>query len=338
VLAALTLVVLHGLGGTLAPFLFAAVLSYLVAPTVDSLHRRLRLSRSGAILVAYAGIVIALGAFAALILPDLVAELQRLMSGLPAYLSGAEAQVAHLRAGYGRLPLPPALRAAADQGLLHLEAGLQLAATQALGGLIGAVGLLFPLVLAPVLAYYFLSDLPRWRGEFARLLPPAARQPTLACLTDLDLVLAGWIRGQLLLAAAVGSLVGLALLLLHLPYAFTLGLVAGLGELIPYFGPVLGALPALAVAASTGGTGTVIWTGVAFLAIQQLESALLAPRIVGGAVGLHPLTVIGALLVGEHVGGLPGVILAVPAAGCLRVLGRHAVRALTGARAPRRLT
>lgn len=331
------LAVAYGLRGALTPFAFAAVLCYIVAPTVEYLHRRARFPRPLAILTSYAFLALGLWAFTNYILPDLVGELQRLILRLPGYAAALERQVGRWRAGYGRLPLPPALRQALDQALARVAAGARAALSQALGGLVGAFGLVVPIVLAPVLAYYFLSDLPRLRAEFARLLPPAARQPTMSCLGDLNAVLAGWIRGQLLLAAVVATLATVAVLLLHLRFAFTLGLVAGIGELIPYFGPVLGALPALAVAVGAGGLGLAAWTALAFLAIQQLESVFLAPRIVGGAVGLHPLTVIAALLIGERLAGLPGIVLAIPAAGCLRVLGRHTVRALTATRAPRRL-
>jgi len=332
------LLLLYLLRDVLTPFVFAAVLSYLVAPVVERLHRHARLPRPLAILACYAAIALAVAAFTAFVLPDLVAELQRLAAGLPGYAVGLEARVSAARAGYGRLPLPPALRAATDAALLRADAGARAALAQALAGLVGAFGLIFPLLLAPVVAFYFLSDLPRMRTQLARVLPPAGRQPVLLCLADIDAVLAGWIRGELLIAFAVGGMATVAVLLLHLRYAFTLGLVAGIGELVPYFGPILGAVPALAVAAGSGGVPAVVYTGAAFLAIQQIESAFLAPRIVGGSVGLHPLAVIGALLVGDHLGGLPGVILAVPAVGCVRVLARHGLRALTAARAPRRLS
>ncbi len=335
VVAVLLLYVLRSL---LTPFVLAAVLAYLVAPVVERLQRHAGLPRGLAILVAYAGTLLVIAAFAVFVLPDLVAEMQRLAAGLPAYTARLEVRLAALRGGYGRLPLPPAMRAATDRALLQAEAAARASLDQALAGAVSVFGLIVPLLLAPVLAFYILCDLPLLRTRLSRLLPPAARQPVLLCLADLDAVIAGWIRGELLTAGAVGVLATLAVLVLRLRYAFTLGLVAGLGELIPYFGPVLGALPALAVAAGTGGFPAVVYTGLAFLAIQQIESVFLAPRIVGGSVGLHPLAVIAALLVGDQLGGLCGIILAVPAAGCARVLVRHGVRVLTAVRAPRRLT
>ena len=322
----------------LTPFTLAIVLAYMVAPLVESLQRWARLSRPAAILVSYACLAVLVAGFAVFVLPDLVAELQRLMRDLPRTLAAVQKATGQVRAGYGRLPLPRDLRRAVDTGVTQVQGTLIGAVHQALAGLIGAFGLVFALVLAPVLAFYTLVDLAHIKRGFERLLPPAARQGALSCLADLDAVLSGWVRGQLTLATLVGGLATVALILLGVRFALTLGLLAAIGELIPYFGPVIGALPALGMAAASGGWRLLAETALAYLVIQQLEGSLLAPRIVGGAVGLHPLVVITALLVGDYLHGLVGVILSVPLAGCLRVLVVHAVGALTRLREPRRLS
>jgi predicted PurR-regulated permease PerM len=325
------------LRGVLLPFILAALLAYMLVPLVGW-WQRLGLPRRLAILAAYALVATVAAGFVLLALPDLVAELQRLAGSLPVLTTAVRQRLAALRSGYGRLPLPSGLRRAVDQTVARAQRAVEAGIRQALADLLGGFQMLFSLALAPVLTYYGLADLPRIKEGFARLLPPAARQPVLSCLSDLDAVLAGFIRGEVLIALAVGALATVAALALGLRYAFTLGLAAFLGELIPYFGPFLGALPALAVAAVQGGLGLAMETGAAYLAIQQIESMLLAPRIVGGSVGLHPLLTIAALLVGEHIAGLVGMLFAVPAVASLRVLAVHGHRALTAGRPPRRLT
>ncbi len=321
----------------LLPFGLGGVLAYMVAPLVDWGEHRLDLPRGVAILLSFlllGGVIAALGW---LIVPDLARELQRLSTTLPIYGQVATQAVNHLRTGYGNLPLPQALRTGADRALTRAENGAESAVTQTLAGVRGLVGLAFSLLLAPVLAFYLLLDLPHLRLEWARLLPEGARQRVLLLGRDLDAVLAGWIRGELVVAAAVATLSTLALVLLGVRFAFILGLVAGVGELIPYFGPFLGAVPAVLVAA-TGGPRLVLETAAAFLVIQQLEGAFLAPRVVGRAVGLSPLVTIAVLLLGDHWAGIGGVILSVPVAAMLRVLAQHAMAALTSLRPPRRLT
>jgi predicted PurR-regulated permease PerM len=320
----------------LLPFLLAAVLAYLLAPAVQRLAAA-GVPRPWAILLCYLGLAVLAAAFVALVLPDLVAELEALGRAVPALGVRVEAHLARVRAGYERLPLPPGLRAAVDAAVARATRDVEATIRQTTAGLLGWFRVLFAVALAPVLTYYALADLPRMKAGLARLLPPAARQPVLACLADLDRVLAGFVRGELLTALAVGILAAVAAAALRLRFAVTLGLVAALGELVPYLGPVLGAVPALAVAAVQGGLPLVVETGLAYLAVQQIESVVLAPRIVGSSVGLHPLLTVAVLLAGEHVGGLGGLVFAVPAAACLRVLGRHGVRALTALREPRRL-
>lgn len=316
----------------LAPFLLAAALAYLLGPLVEWLHRR-GLGRPWAILVSYGlvGLVVSLLVF--FVAPRLIGELDRLSGLVPMYAQRAEGLIRSAQERYRRLDVPPPVRQALDEAVRHAQGaalGSIRAATRAMLSLFASA---WSLVLAPFLAYYILLDLPVFRSRLLTALPPGARQRFVLLLRDLDRVVAGFVRGQLLLAASVGALVVIAGWLIGLPFAMTLGLTAGLGELIPYVGPVLGAIPALAVAASRS-VGTFLETAGAFLVIQQMESALLAPKIVGQSTGLHPLAVVFALLAGERFFGLPGLLLGVPVMAALRVLIQHLLRALIAARPP----
>jgi predicted PurR-regulated permease PerM len=139
-------------------------------------------------------------------------------------------------------------------------------------------------------------------------------------------VFGAYLRGQLLLSLIVGVAATIALLFLGVPYAFVLGVFAGMAELIPMLGPILGAVPAVLVALFQP-FPLVLWVGLAFLVIQQLESNLLVPRISGHAVGLHPLAAMLALLVGFELAGVVGALFAVPIAGIVWVFAATALRA-----------
>jgi predicted PurR-regulated permease PerM len=316
----------------LAPFLLAAVLAYLLDPLVEFLHRR-GLGRPWAILVAYALVGLLASAFVVFVLPGLVGELDRLSSLVPDLARRAEAAVRSAQDRYRRLDMPPPVRQVLDDAIRHAQGAALASIRSATAASLSLFGSLVSLALAPFLAYYILVDLPSFRQRLLGALPPGTRQRWVLLLRDLDRVAAGFVRGQLLIAASVGVLVAAAAWLIGLPFALTLGLTAGLGELVPYFGPILGALPALAVAASRS-LRTLLETGGAFLVIQQLESAVLAPKIVGRTTGLHPLAVVFALLAGERYFGLPGLLLGVPAVAALRVVAHHALRAAVAARKP----
>jgi predicted PurR-regulated permease PerM len=148
-------------------------------------------------------------------------------------------------------------------------------------------------------------------------------------------VLGGYLRGQLTLALIIGVLAGVGTALLGLPYAVVLGVLAGLFELVPMFGPILSVIPAVMVALFMP-FPTVIWVLLFFLAIQQIENNVLAPRISGHAVGLHPLGAMFALLAGFQLAGLLGGLFAVPVAGVLWVLLGAAYRNVVAAEPPPR--
>jgi predicted PurR-regulated permease PerM len=187
--------------------------------------------------------------------------------------------------------------------------------------------------LAPILAFYMLRDIDHVKERFVRSLPARYRQDILALLRALDRVLAGFVRGQMLLALLVGSLAATATALLGFRYPILLGIWAGLTEFIPYVGPVLGAIPAVLAGLSVSPL-LALETVLAFAIIQQLENAVLSPRIMGHSVGLHPLVVLFAVLASGYLVGGWGLILALPVTGLLRVLWCFFVARLTAAPPP----
>jgi len=128
-----------------------------------------------------------------------------------------------------------------------------------------------------------------------------------------------WLNGQLLLGAIIGSTAAIGLWLLGVPYFYVLALLAGIGEMIPIVGPIIAAIPAVAVASSVSGT-TALWTALFFLVQQQLENHVLVPKIMERQVGISPAVVIVALLIGGSLLGVMGAILAVPTAAILQVI------------------
>jgi predicted PurR-regulated permease PerM len=137
--------------------------------------------------------------------------------------------------------------------------------------------------------------------------------------------LGGWVRGQLILMLAIGVMATLGYFLIGLPNPILLGVAAGLFEIIPMIGPFLAFAPAVLVALALDPTRALVVVGYA-LVIQQIESNVLVPRVMGRTVGVSPLTVLLGILVGGALAGLPGAFLAVPLAGALQVLLAHVLR------------
>jgi predicted PurR-regulated permease PerM len=134
----------------------------------------------------------------------------------------------------------------------------------------------------------------------------------------MNVVVGGFIRGQALIALIVGVVTGIAMAVIGVPFAGMIGVIAGVTNIIPYVGPIVGGFVAAVVALFVD-PWLAVWAILAFVAIQQLESMFLSPRIMSDQVGIHPVLVIVVLLAGASLGGLLGMLLAVPVAGVIRV-------------------
>ncbi len=310
----------------LTPFLLALFLAYLLEPPVQSLTRR-GLGRVASILVVYAVVGLVAGAGAMLIVPKVATELGRLGQNIPVYAADFEAAILGLEDRYQNLALPSGLRAALDEVVRRLQAAAMGQVQSASGALFSVFHGIFSLIAAPLIAFYILKDLHVFRRALVAWLPARSRGEILALLSAVNLVISGFVRGQLLVALAVGLMATAATALLGLRYATLIGLLAGITDVIPYFGPVIGALPALMLALPMGFL-KVAEVIVAFLAVHQLENAVVGPKIMADNVDLHPLTVMFAILAGGVVAGVLGMVLAVPVVGVLKVLAVYGYRRL----------
>ena len=185
---------------------------------------------------------------------------------------------------------------------------------------------LVDLVLVLVITFYLLIDDRRMKLVTLRTIEPSRRPAVRRVFREVSRVFGAYVRAQMIVAVSLGALVAAVLFALGVPYALFLGMFAALAELIPMIGPLVGAVPALIVASTMGGS-TVLWVALALLVIQQIESNILVPRLSAQAVGLHPIGSILALVLGFEVGGVIGALFAVPIAGLLWVLFSTALNA-----------
>lgn len=322
--------VLAALGPLLFPLILAVIIVYLTLPMVELLERR-GLPRPTAVLTSYSLIAVLALLAGFYVVPILALQSEQLIANLPQLFNTLEKAVQSFHAHYRGIQFPDTLRAAGDELLASARQAARTLAHQAVQGVMGLLGHAFSMLLAPVLAYYITRDLPYFKQELYASIPVQNRHGVVQFLGELDQALAGFFRGQVIVGLCVGGLIGLGLTLMGLPYAWVIGLLAGVFDLIPYFGPVIGAVPAVAVAA-TFSPWTVAYAVAVFVVANQVEGSVLSPRIVGRRVGLHPLAVILAVLVGQRFLGLAGMILGVPALATLRIVFRHALRYLASSR------
>ena len=314
-----TVLLLIRVRAVLIPFVLAAILAYALEAPVSYLAARRGFSRGAAIALVYLLVAAIAAVLVVGVIPELVRELSGLASNFPGFIQYAERLAAGLQARYTRAPLPQSIRLVVDESLGRLEsAGSEFMSAVAIGMLTFFTAL--PgIVLAPFLAFYLSKDLHKIKAGFMSFVPPESHKETLGLLQDIDKVIAGFVRGELLVSLIVGALWGMTMYLLGVPFAVILGLITALGEIIPYFGPFLALMPALALALAMSRT-LGLRVIVAYIVIQQLESIFIVPKVMGDNCDLHPLLVIFALLAGEQLGGIGGMIIAVPVAGIIKVV------------------
>ena len=315
------------LGHLALVLLFAIVLAFVLSPLVSRIERAVRV-RAGAVAITFLATVAILLALLVLLAAPLVRESTRLSDALPGYVTQLQSGAPVTVLGY---QLPEEVRQRAGAALASIGGGF---AEQAVSIVVGLLSAVVDVFLVLVIALYLLLDTRRMRAFFLRLLPLRQRTHAERVEAEVVRVFGAYVRGQLVLALLVGVASTAALLLLGVPYALVLGLLAGILELVPMLGPILGAVPAVLVA-SFQPFPLVLWVIVAFVVIQQLESNLLVPRISGHAVGLHPLAAMLALIAGLEIGGIVGALFAVPLAGVLWVFGSTALRRPAGEAVPR---
>jgi len=187
------------------------------------------------------------------------------------------------------------------------------------GAIAGVVGGLFGLLTILILTFYILIEADSLLEGMVRLFPKGKRGRVAAASRDITVKVSAWLGGQLMLGGIIGGSSAIGLWLLGVPFFYVLALISGIGELIPVVGPVLSAIPAVAVA-STVSINKVLLVIVFFVVQQQFENHVLVPKVMQRQVGVSPVTVIVALLIGGKLLGIIGAILAVPSAAILQVL------------------
>jgi len=294
----------------------SALIAIGLSPLVDELERkrllRQRVPRWAAILVIYICIIAAVVAIGAMVIPPIVTQARELAMELPRLLHNAQLWLINR----GVLTREISAREAVQQTATNTAQDTLGFVANAVLGVIGGV---FGLITVLVLAFYLLVDSTSLVLVFLRLFPREKRARLEDACRRVTHKISAWLGGQLLLGAVIGSTAALGLFLLGVPFFWVLALIAGIGEMIPIVGPILSAVPAIAVALSVRPTlalGVLLF----FIGQQQLENHLLVPKIMQRQVGISPVFIIIALLIGGSLLGVMGAILAVPTAAILQVL------------------
>lgn len=294
----------------ITPFVCAFFLAYAINPLVDFIEGK-GAKRSYAILTVYMVVLIITALVVGMIIPRVMQDLSRVREKMPSLLKLFEIGALRLEKLKFNHGLPFDLSFITNELAARGEVMARRFLIQLAEGILAIFSQSFLLVFIPLLSYYISRDYPQMKLRAFRWLLRHFGAHWTNTFLKIDSVFRLYIRGQLFVTVIVGVLISIGLSIMGFEAAFFLGLLAGIFNLIPYFGPVLGALPPIFLGVLKS-PWYILYVPLLFLAVNQVEVLLLTPRLIGGSLGMHPVTVLYLVLIGGKIFGIVGMVFAVP--------------------------
>jgi predicted PurR-regulated permease PerM len=301
------------------PFFISIFITYLLHPVVEYTHNR-GMPRPIAILLIYLLFFSGIGLTLYKGIPVIIEQLRDLSENFPLLAETYSGWIKQIHTSTSRWP--DGIHDKVDQTFGEFEGMLSNLLARVVAGLKGLLNSFFILIVIPFIVFYLLKDYDQVKKAVWYLTPRKWREPGMVFLKDVDLSLGSYIRGQLMVCLIIGILATFSLWLAGMKYPLVLGVIIGITNIIPYFGPIIGAFPAVVIAATIS-VKMVFIVIIIIFSLQFIEGNILSPLVVGKSLHIHPVFIIMALLIGGEIAGIVGMILAVPIFAVLKVTLAH---------------
>lgn len=307
------------------PLVLGVAIIYILNPFVTWLEHR-RVPRLVGSVLAYVLLVAIFTAAAFLIVPVLVEQGRDLADRFPELVADAQAEISRIADNLG-FTVDVSLPTGQDVSDWFSDPDNQDLIRSQLGTVANLTLTVFQAVVialvAPVIAFYLLLDLPAVSERIRNLVPSYWRDEAIHVFVQVSTAVGGFVRGQLVVAFIVGVMTSIGFWIIDLPFWLLIGMISGFFNIIPFVGPwVAGALGSLA-GLTSGDPTKALWAALVALIVQQIDNNLVSPVVLRATVRLHPATVLLALFAGGAVGGLFGVLMAVPTVAVIKILSGH---------------
>lgn len=305
----------------LVPLGISVFITYLLLPIIEKLHET-GLPRTLSLLIIYCLFFGSIGFGLYKGIPVLLNQLNDLLENIPKFTETYNGMLKKIHTQTDQWP--DGMHDRIDRFITQTEELVANTVEKAIKSMRVLVDYLFIGALIPFLVFYLVKDIDIMKKTVWNLTPNSWRERIWRILKDVDESLGGYIRGQLLVCAIIGTCAGVTFWLFQIPYPLILGLVIALTNITPYFGPFIGAVPALFIAAAVS-TKAVIVILATIAILQFIEGNILGPLIVGKSLKMHPVAIMLVLLAGGELAGVLGMIIAVPAASILKIILSHLI-------------
>ena len=305
------------------PMVIAVAIIYVLNPVVTKLQQK-GLARWIGSCLSYLGLMGAFTLIGFLVFPSIVDQARELADNFPSIYDDLAIDLENFadRIGFESVDVPDyeQLRSDFTEGQGSFFADQFGRITDLTLGVLEAV---FLLLLAPVVAFYVLLDLPSVRKKAMALVPDDRRAEVSHVGHQLGTAIGGFLRGQLLVALIVGVMTSVGFWLVDLPFWLLIGMIAGFLNIIPFVGPWVGGTLGVLVALATRDLETAALTALVALVVQQIDNHFVSPTVLRATVRLHPASIILGLILGAAIGGFWGVVLAVPVMAAVKIIAGH---------------
>ncbi|MEZ0536079.1 AI-2E family transporter [Caldicellulosiruptoraceae bacterium PP1] len=300
---------LHELWSIIIPIIISIFLAYLIKPMVDFMNLFIK-NKSISIMFIFTIFLTLIIIFFIYFIPILIDQIKQLIITIPYIINTINNWIIKANTSFFNQ-----FNIDINNILIKNQVKIENIFNQMLNKILNIIqysyGNLFYYIIIPILVYYFIKDWDEIAKWFKWLLPKSYRKDGIKIISDINLVMNQYIRAQLVDALIIGIIITIGLIIFDIKFALILGIIAGLSNMIPYFGPIIGMIPAFIVALPDSllkGILVIIF----YFVVQQIDSLFISPRLIGSRLGLHPITVIITLMICGKLFGIFSMFFAIP--------------------------
>lgn len=312
----------------LFPFGLSLILALLLKPLANwfqHLARRAGLSKfpyDFCIVAAFLVFIAALYLIAAYVLVPFIKEFKEFAASVPGLIKEIQMGILLLEAQYNLNAMPPEVKQLIANTLEKVGSYTLSLASISLSAVVSFASTVVELIVVPIITFYMIKKGDAFCRAFIRLFPDKYEPHLTLLFEEIHHVLSAYIRGQLALSVLMTFIVFLGMVILDIPYPLVIGLLAGVVEMVPVVGPIIGAVPPILLSLAEG-SAVMVQVIVFYVVVQQMDSHVVMPKLMGSIIRVHPVAIILGVLVGGHLYGVIGMMIAVPLIAVLQVMLRH---------------
>ena len=310
------------------PVIISLILTFIMMPIRDAvLHIFQRLTKRQlpidlAILISFAVLICIISLLTNIILKPLVAQVNLFAANFNDIVAKMAALVAELENEQTQFYIPNHFKSIINEAFIKFSNYGVDGISNLISSVFYIAGTVVEFFVVPFITFYFMKDGGHMVQAFVRLYPASYQGQLMQVFHEVQHVLSRYIRGQILMSCIIATLTFIGMWALGVPYPMVIGVLAAITEWVPIVGPIVGAIPAILLGATID-LGLAVKVLVFYVIIQQIDSHLIMPQVMGAVISIHPVVIVSALLVGGTLFGVAGMILTVPVTAVLQIICKH---------------